>query len=46
MSSDALVEIERDLSAAVEELQAAIVDGDSAAALQLVKKQHASRINC
>ena len=38
VSSDALAEIERDLSAAVEELQAAIVDGDNGAALQLVKK--------
>lgn len=38
VSSDALAEIERDLFAAVEELQAAIVDGDNGAALQLVKK--------
>lgn len=38
VSSDALAEIERDLSAAVEELQSAIVDGDNGAALQLVKK--------
>ena len=38
VSSDALAEIERDLSAAVEELQAAIVDGDNGAALQMVKK--------
>lgn len=38
VSSDALADIERDLSAAVEELQAAIVDGDNGAALQMVKK--------
>ena len=38
VSSDALSDIERDLSAAVDDLQAAIVDGDNAAALQLVKK--------
>ena len=38
VSSSALADIERDLSAAVEDLQAAIVDGDNGAALQLVKK--------
>ena len=38
VSSDALADIERDLSAAVDDLQAAIVDGDNAAASQLVKK--------
>lgn len=38
VSSDALADIERDLSAAVDDLQAAIVDGDKAAASQLVKK--------
>lgn len=38
VSSDALADIERDLSAAVDELQAAIVDGDNASASQLVKK--------
>lgn len=38
VSSDALADIERDLSAAVDDLQAAIVDGDNAAALQLGKK--------
>ena len=38
VSSDALAEAERDLSAAVEELQAAIVDGDNAVILQLVQK--------
>lgn len=38
VSSDALADIERDLSAAVEDLQSAIVDGDNGAALQLVKK--------
>lgn len=37
VSSDALEEIERDLSAAVDELQAAIVDGDSTTA-QLCRK--------
>lgn len=38
VSSDALADIERDLSAAVEELQSAIVDGDSAATKQLCRK--------
>ena len=38
VSSDALADIDRDLSAAVDDLQAAIVDGDNGAALQLVKK--------
>lgn len=38
VSSDAPADIERDLSAAVDDLQAAIVDGDNAAASQLVKK--------
>lgn len=38
VSSDALSDIERDLSAAVDDLQAAIVDGDNGAASQLVKK--------
>ena len=38
VSSDALAEIEADLSAAVDELQFAIVDGDSNAAKQLCRK--------
>lgn len=38
VSSDALTAIEADLSAAVDELQAAIVDGDSAATKQLCRK--------
>ena len=38
VSSDALADIERDLTAAVEELQSAIVDGDSAATKQLCRK--------
>lgn len=38
VSSDALAEIERDLSAAVDELQAAVVDGDSNAVKQLCRK--------
>lgn len=38
VSSDALAEIERDLSAAVDELQSAIVDGDSNATKQLCRK--------
>lgn len=38
VSSDALAEIERDLSAAVDELQSAIVDGDSNAIKQLCRK--------
>ena len=41
VSSDALAEIEADLSAAVDELQAAIVDGDSAATKQLCRKASA-----
>lgn len=38
VSSDALAEIERDLSAAVDELQSAVIDGDSAAVRQLCRK--------
>lgn len=38
VSSDALAEIEADLSAAVDELQSAIVDGDSNATRQLCRK--------
>lgn len=38
VSSSALAEIERDLSAAVDDLQAAVTDGDQEAALQLVQK--------
>jgi len=38
VSSDALAEIEADLSAAVDELQSAIVDGDSAITKQLCRK--------
>lgn len=38
VSSEALADIERDLAAAVEELQSAIVDGDSAATKQLCRK--------
>lgn len=38
VSSDALAEIERDLSAAVDELQSAVIDGDSAAVKQLCRK--------
>ena len=41
VSSDALTEIEADLSAAVDELQSAIVDGDSAATKQLCRKASA-----
>ena len=41
VSSEALAEIEADLSAAVDELQAAIVDGDSNAAKQLCRKASA-----
>lgn len=37
-SSDALAEIERDLSAVVDELQAAVIDGDHDAAKQLCRK--------
>ena len=38
VSSDALVDVERDLAAAVDELQAAVTDGDSAAVKQLCCK--------
>ena len=38
VSSEALAEIERDLSAAVDDLQAAIVDGDSDVISQLARK--------
>lgn len=41
VSSDALTEIERDLSAAVDELQAAAVDGDREATRQLCRKASA-----
>lgn len=41
VSSDALAEIERDLSAAVDELQSAVIDGDSAAVKQLCRKASA-----
>ena len=41
VSSEALSEIEADLSAAVDELQAAIVDGDSDATKQLCRKASA-----
>jgi len=41
VSSDAIAEVERDLSAAVDELQAAYVDGDSAAVAQLCRKASA-----
>lgn len=41
VSSEALSEIETDLSAAVDELQAAIVDGDSNATKQLCRKASA-----
>ena len=41
VSSDALTEIEADLSAAVDELQSAIVDGDSTATKQLCRKASA-----
>ena len=41
VSSDALAEIERDLSAAVDELQAAVVDGDREATRQLYRKASA-----
>lgn len=42
VSSDALAEIERDLSAAVDELQQAVVDGDSTAVKQLCRKASAT----
>jgi len=42
VSSDALTEIEADLSAAVDELQASIVDGDSNATKQLCRKAAAT----
>lgn len=38
VSSDALADIERDLSAAVDELQSAVIDGDGAAVKQLCRK--------
>lgn len=38
VSSEAVAEAERDLAAAVDELQAAVVDGDSAAVKQLCRK--------
>ena len=38
VSSEALAEIERDLSAAVDDLQAAIVDGDNGVISQLARK--------
>ena len=41
VSSDALAEIERDLSAVVDELQAAVIDGDRDAAKQLCRKASA-----
>lgn len=41
VSSDALAEIERDLSAAVDELQSAVIDGDSTAVRQLCRKASA-----
>ena len=41
VSSDALAEIERDLNAAVDELQSAVIDGDSAAVKQLCRKASA-----
>lgn len=41
VSSDALAEVEGDLAAAVDELQSAIADGDSAATKQLCRKASA-----
>lgn len=41
VSADALADIERDLTAAVDELQAAVVDGDEAAIRQLARKTSA-----
>ena len=38
VSSEALAEIERDLSAAVDDLQSAVVDGDTEMIAQLVRK--------
>lgn len=38
VSSDALAEVERDLSAAVDELQSAVIDGDAEAVAQLCRK--------
>ena len=38
VSSDALAEVERDLSAAVDELQSAVIDGDAKAVAQLCRK--------
>ena len=42
VSSEALTEIEADLSALVDDLQAAVVDGDEAAVQQLCKKTAAT----
>ena len=42
VSSDALTDIERELAAAVEELQAAVVDGDSESVAQLCRKASAT----
>ena len=41
VSADALAEIERDLAAAVDELQAAVVDGDNANIPALTRKASA-----
>lgn len=41
VSTDALTDIERDLTAAVDELQAAVVDGDEAVIRQLARKASA-----
>lgn len=41
VSSDALTDIEQELAAAVEELQAAVVDGDNESAAQLCRKASA-----
>jgi len=38
VSSDALAEIEQDLSAAIDDLQSAVIDGDSTAVKQLCRK--------
>ena len=42
VSSDALGDIEQELAAAVEELQAAVVDGDSESVAQLCRKASAT----
>ena len=42
VSSDALTDIEQELAAAVEELQAAVVDGDSESVAQLCRKASAT----